>query len=484
MRSSNRILFVVLISLAAAGEVSAQQLVNAYPNLTFSEPVFLTNCADGTNRVFVVQQGGVIKVFQNDSTAAATSTFLNVTSKLSATSGEQGLLGLAFHPNYIQNGYFFVDYTAPSPLRTVVARYKVLANNPNAADPASEFKIIEIPQPYTNHNGGMLAFGPDGYLYIGMGDGGSEGDPQNNGQSRTTLLGKILRIDVNDTTATTHYVIPADNPYASGSSGFRKEIWAYGFRNPWRFSFDLLAPSLWVGDVGQTLIEEVDIVEGGANYGWNIMEGSQCYNPPTGCNTTGLTLPVKTYPHTLGNAVVGGYVYHGHRRPGFRGAYIYGDYGTGRIWLFRLQGGQVIADSQIVQAPSPVSSFGLDEYQELYVVSYLGANAPIYRFAGAPYPASAIPAAPIVLEQNFPNPFNPSTSIRYVIPTRASVSVEVYDLSGRLVARLVDARQEKGPHSIAWNGTDYRGNPVSSGVYLYRLTAGGETVSKKMVLLR
>ncbi|HEY5133608.1 MAG TPA: PQQ-dependent sugar dehydrogenase, partial [Candidatus Krumholzibacteriaceae bacterium] len=314
-----KIVLPLLFMIVAVG-VRAQQLVNAYPNLSLSKPVYLTSCGDGSDRVFVVQQTGIIAVFPNDSTAASSKTFLDVSLRLSSSGGEEGLLGLAFHPDYAQNGYFYIDYTAPNPLRTVVARYKVRADDPDTADPSSEFKIIEIPQPFTNHNGGMLAFGPDGYLYIGMGDGGSGGDPQNNAQDRTKLLGKILRIDVNDTTATTHYVIPPDNPYANDTGGLKKEIWAYGLRNPWRFSFDTATGALWAGDVGQDAVEEIDIIRDGRNYGWRIMEGTHCYNPPTACDTTGLTPPIKEYLHPVGEAITGGYIYHGLRRPDLVGA--------------------------------------------------------------------------------------------------------------------------------------------------------------------
>ncbi len=567
---------VVMMSLiAAAAGVHAQQLVNAYPNLAFTKPIFLTDCGDGTDRIFVVQQNGIIRVFPNDSTATTTDVFLNILGKLSSSSGEQGLLGLAFHPSYDQNGYFFVNYTAPSPLRTVVARYRVSANNSNKADSLNEFKIIEILQPFTNHNGGMLAFGPDGYLYIGMGDGGSGGDPQNNAQNRTKLLGKILRIDVNDTTATTHYVVPPDNPYADDISGLKKEIWAYGFRNPWRYSFDSVTGRLWAGDVGQDLVEEIDIVGKGKNYGWRIMEGTRCYNPPNGCDTTGLTLPVKEYLHPVGSAVIGGYVYRGYRRPDLMGAYIYGDEITGRIWMLRYENGQLIADSLLLQLPNIITSFGVDQYQELYIATYsTSLSTSIYRFAGTPRPATllqgystkieasgitvtwrlaeagtymefsvlraeipgneyeevaglifskeglsfiftdmdcrpgttyryrvdvsdeagrrilfetdpvSMPGAKLTLFRNYPNPFNPSTIIEYYLPAECRVTVELYDISGKLIARLVNREQDRGLHETEWHGADAQGNPVASGVYFCKLKAGKETISRKIVLSR
>ncbi len=386
------LLTAIYVTLLISTEASSQgvQLVNAFPNFTFTKPLFLTHSNDGTNRIFVVQQDGLIKVFPNDSTATSTITFLNISSKLSSTGGEQGLLGLAFHPNYDSNGYFYVNYTAPSPRRTVVARYSVSSTNPNVADPLSEFIIVEINQPYSNHNGGMIAFGLDGYLYIGMGDGGSGNDPLNNGQDSTKLLGKMLRIDVNDTTATQHYVIPSDNPFAGNTQGYREEIWALGMRNPFRFSFDPATGQLWAGDVGQVTREEVDLIERGKNYGWKIMEGSICRPGGGVCDTTGLTLPVKDYGRGLGTTVTGGYIYRGYRRPDLAGAYIYGDFGSGRIWMLRYENGQLTADSLLINTSYLISSFGVDEDQELYVCSYsYSGNTSIYRFAPLNEPPSA-----------------------------------------------------------------------------------------------
>ena len=468
-------------------------LVNAFPRLTFTQPVFLTHPTDGSNRIFVVQQNGLIKVFPNDSTIAAATTFLDLSRKLSASSGEEGLLGLAFSPQFSSNRYFYVNYTAPSPLRTVVARYSVSPTDPSKADTASEFKIIEIGQPFTNHNGGMLAFGPDGYLYIGMGDGGSANDPNGNGQNRSALLGKILRIDVNDTTASHHYVFPPDNPFAGNAQGFKEEIWAYGMRNPWRFSFDPADGQLWAGDVGQGTREEVDIIRRGGNYGWNIMEGKICRPPATSCDTTGLILPIKDYDHSLGISITGGYVYHGYRRPGLRGAYVYGDYGSGRIWMLRYANGSVTADSLLLTIPNLISSFGTDKDNELYVVTYVsGGASSIYRFAGNPFtdvvasPRQGLPAG-ITLEQNYPNPFNPTTSIGYTIagvsgehlPPTVLVRLGVFDILGRRVATLVDAPQLPGNYVVQF---DARGS--ASGVYVYRLMAGGYTEQRKMIVLR
>ncbi|HTY60255.1 MAG TPA: PQQ-dependent sugar dehydrogenase [Bacteroidota bacterium] len=472
---------VALVLSASPGPAQTVSLAKAFPQLTFNTPVFLTHAGDGTDRIFVVQQDGNIIVFPNDSTVAAGKVFLHITQKLSAVSGEEGLLGLAFHPQYATNGYFYVNYTAPNPLRTVVARYRVLPSNPDRGDSTSEFKVIEINQPFTNHNGGMLSFGPDGYLYMGMGDGGSGNDPLGNGQSMTTLLGKMLRIDVNDTTLSRHYRIPPDNPFAGNSSGWREEIWALGMRNPWRWSFDPPTGTLWAGDVGQDTREEVDIIRKGGNYGWSIMEGTICRPPTTTCDTAGITLPIKDYTHALGIAVTGGYVYRGSRVPFLTGAYIYGDYGSGRIWMLRYSGGVLTADSLLLQAPFAVSSFGTDQSGELYVVSYSG-QASIYRFRGNPQTSvgsSGVTPLRFSLAQNFPNPFNPSTSIVYETPGGGRVSLIVFDLLGRKVATLADGLQEGGSHTATFNAAG-----LASGVYFYRLSTPRGSLVRNMTLVR
>lgn len=479
-----RILAAALVLACSLSSAQSVSLVNAFPRLSFTQPILLTHAGDGTNRIFVVQQTGQIYVFPNDSNVASASLFFNIQNKLSALGAEEGLLGLAFHPSYATNGYFYVNYTVPNPLRTVIARYRVLPGNPSRADTASAFIILQINQPATNHNGGNIVFGPDGYLYVGMGDGGGGNDPDGNGQNRSVLLAKMLRIDVNDTTATTHYRIPPDNPYAGNALGWREEIWAYGFRNPWRWSFDPPTGQLWVGDVGQGAREEVDIVIKGGNYGWNIMEGTICRPPTSGCDTTGLIRPIKDYDHSGGkNAITGGYVYHGYRRPNLAGAYIYADFGTGIIWYLRHAGGVLTADSLLIDAPIAVSSFGVDQAGELYICSYVEAQtSAIYRFSGNPQTsAGGTPPLPagFSLEQNFPNPFNPATTIDFTLPSSARVRLEVFDLLGRKIATLIDGERPAGRAQATWEA---RG--VASGVYFYRLSGPAGTLVRNLVLAR
>ena len=354
---------------ANAQSPSAYSVTAAFPNLTFNQPDGIFSDPTNSNRLFVIEQAGVIRVFNNAQNASTSSVFLDISSRV-LYGGEQGLLGLAFHPNYSQNGYFYVDYVADNPRRTIIARFTV-SGDENVADQNSEQIILEISQPFSNHKGGQLAFGPDGYLYIGMGDGGSAGDPMGNGQSLTTLLGKILRIDVNAPSEGRSYGIPNDNPYFGNTLGYREEIYAYGFRNPWRFSFDSATGALWVGDVGQNTLEEIDIVEKGKNYGWNIMEGTLCFDPAVDCNQTGLTLPVWNYTRDQGTTIIGGYVYHGSALPSLDGAYVYGDFGSGRIWALHVNGASA-ENTLLVDSGLNIASFGTDQNSELYFSAYDG----------------------------------------------------------------------------------------------------------------
>jgi glucose/arabinose dehydrogenase len=358
-------------------------IVQAFASLpVISKPVELTAPDDGTNRIFVVSQTGVIHQFSNTTGVSTKNIFLDITSKVTS-SGEMGLLGLAFAPDFKTSGYFYINYVRRSPsLETVIARYKVSAGNPNVADAASEEILLTYAQPFENHKGGKLAFGNDKYLYIATGDGGSGGDPNKNGQNKKALLGKILRIDVSKTGANTKYGIPADNPFAGNTEGFREEIYAFGLRNPWRFSIDRTTGFLWAADVGQDKIEEIDIVEKGGNYGWNPMEGNDCYT--ANCDKTGLLLPVWSYAHgTLGASVTGGYVSRDKNLPGLTGRYIYGDFVSGNIWALTTTN-KVATSNDLIGKVSggALSSFGEDSYKNLYILNY--SDGKIYKFVPAP----------------------------------------------------------------------------------------------------
>lgn len=464
---------------AAAAKVDVEV---AFPALSFDHPVDLQHPGDGTDRLFVLEQPGVIKVFENSQSIAFAGTFLDIRDKVDY-GGEKGLLGLAFHPDYKNNGYFYLDYTAPNPLHTVIARYQVNPQNPNLAERDSELILLEISQPYSNHNGGQIVFGPDGYLYIAMGDGGSGGDPQGNGQNRRALLGKLLRIDVDQPAAGRNYGIPADNPFAGNTQGFREEIYAYGLRNPWRFSFDPVTGWLWVADVGQNRIEEVDIVTKGKNYGWNIMEGASCYEPSSGCDTTGLVMPIWEYTHALGASITGGFVYRGSAVSDLLGAYIYGDYVSGRIWSLRYDGQSTAVNTQILDTDLLIASFGVDRNNELYICTF---DNKIYRFKATTTGGLVKPPLPSAfsLAQNCPNPFNSSTAIHYALSTEANVRIEVYNLEGQLVRTLENRHLAPGSYSVKWSGESDGNLVLPSGLYFYRLQAGAEAFINRMVLLR
>jgi glucose/arabinose dehydrogenase len=335
----------------------------------FSAPLDVENPGDNTGRLFVVQQGGQIRILQNGTIAATP--FLDITGKVTS-GGETGLLGLAFHPNYSQNRHFYLNYTRTSvgQLQTVITEYQTSTIDPNVADPNSERILLTVNQPFPNHKAGQLSFGSDGYLYFGLGDGGSNGDPLRNGQNTQVLLGKMLRIDVNNTSTGKPYAIPADNPFVSG--GGQPEVYAYGFRNPWRFSFDTSSGRLFVADVGQDAFEEIDIVTKGANYGWNVMEGTHCFSPSSGCSMTGLTLPIHDYPRADGTTVIGGFVYRGTAIANLQGAYIFGDFGSGKIWMLRENPANTWTRTELLSTGRQISSFGQDQAGELYVVDYAG----------------------------------------------------------------------------------------------------------------
>lgn len=351
-------------------------IVAAFPDLSFTRPVDLQHPGDDTNRIFVVEQRGVISVFPNDPAAGSKTVFLDIEDQVDDGHNEEGLLGLAFHPDYKSNGYFYVNYTTFDS-KTYISRFQVSPQNPGQADPESEQVVLSFDQPHGNHNGGQVSFGPDGYLYIAVGDGGSGGDPDDNGQDRTTLLGTILRIDVDNQENGNNYAIPPDNPFAGNSDGYREEIYAYGLRNPWRFSFDAGNGHLWTGDVGQNRYEEIHIIENGGNYGWDIMEGMHCFEPQSGCDMTGLEMPVWEYDRDEGDvSVTGGFVYRGPSLPELTGKYVYADYASGRIWALDYSDPDNPANTEIVDTGVAISSFGVDRDNELYICAFDGK---IYR---------------------------------------------------------------------------------------------------------
>lgn len=333
------------------------------------QPLYLTHAGDG--RLFIVEKEGAIRMVQDG--RLLDEPFLDIRDRVNADSSERGLLSVAFHPDYARNGRFFVNYTNLAG-NTAVSAFQV-GGSPNQADPGSESILLTIRQPYANHNGGQLQFGPDGYLYVGMGDGGSGGDPQGNGQNPATLLGALLRLDVDQATATAQYGIPTDNPFVADAAKL-PEIWATGLRNPWRFSFDRTTGDLLIADVGQNQWEEVNFLPagspGGSNFGWNIMEGTHCYDRNT-CDQTGLVLPVIDYRHEQGRcSITGGYVYRGSQFPTLGGVYFFGDYCSGEIWGMTAGEDGRFSAQVLYRSPSRIASFGEDAAGELYVVDISG----------------------------------------------------------------------------------------------------------------
>ena len=363
----------VLVSTAFAqppdvgpGDLPKVILVRAFPLLTFKRPVGLTHAGDGSDRLFVIEQRGRVRVFENRSDSDDAGVFIDIRPQVSMKHNEEGLLALAFHPDYENNGYCFLYYSAAEPRRGVLSRFSVSDDDPNQVDPDSEMIILEVEQPYGNQNGSTVIFGPDGFLYMSLGDGGAANDPHGNAQNLGTLLGTVLRLDVDHAEGDKAYAIPKDNPFVD-RPGARGEIWAYGLRNIWRMSFDRETGELWGGDVGQNLWEEIDLITRGGNYGWNIREGFHPFQEKPGLDS--LLDPIVEYPRSDGLSVTGGYVYRGKKNEKLIGAYVYADYVSGKIWALRYADGKLVAHREIYSPRRRrfISSFGETEAGELYV---------------------------------------------------------------------------------------------------------------------
>jgi len=354
--------------LAAQQPLAPIRVERAFPALSFVRLTGMYELPDGSNRFLVTEQRGVISIFDNRPDVQRATVFMDLSGRVSTAGNEEGLLGFAFAPDFDRSRAFYVYYSAAQGRRrTVVSRFTAGADR-SSGDPASESVILEVDQPFPNHKGGQIAFGPDGFLYIGLGDGGSANDPGNRAQNLNELLGKILRIDVSGTAAGLNYRIPADNPFV-GRSGARPEIFAYGLRNPWRFSFDQANGDLWAGDVGQNAFEEIDLVRKGQNYGWNRIEAEQCRGGGA-CDKSDTVLPVIFYPTGANCSVTGGFVYRGGRIPQVQGAYIYGDYCSGKIWALRHDGSRTTEQMEVADTDFRISSFAVDRSGTLYGLAH------------------------------------------------------------------------------------------------------------------
>lgn len=426
----------------------------------FTSPVEITNAND--TRLFVVQQDGIIKILQPNGTVNATN-FLNISSKI-VYGGERGLLGLAFHPQYSTNGYFFVYYNNTAG-NIVVARYTVSSTDPNVADPNSEKILLNISKPFTNHNGGSIHFAPDGYLWIVTGDGGSGGDPNNNAQNKNSLLGKMLRIDVN---ATGPYNIPPDNPFVGAGVDGSDEVWSYGLRNAWKFSFDLTTGNAMIADVGQGQIEEINrmpITQAGINYGWRCYEGNNAYNT-TGCaSSSTMTFPIAVYDHSGGKcSITGGYVYRGNLYPSLQGKYFFADYCSSQI-------GMLNSDDSITWTPAYAgnnfSTFGQDSLKELYVAAVN--NGKIYKIKSE----SALSTEEYTLNpvKIYPNPASEMVFIEGL--DQKVYSAEIISLEGRKVLKETKINND--------NSIDISGIPT--GTYYILLKSGDlKEYSQKLII--
>ena len=398
VREPNTELVITEIPPDLPGPMSMEP-IRVFPQLSFSQAVLLVELVDpddASARFFHVSQSGAIQMFPNvpDPSPADLSVFLDVSDRV-LNAGEQGLLGLAFDPDFFDNGEFYVYYSASAPRRSVISRFTVPAPHTGVADPASEEIILEIDQPFSNHNGGMIAFGPDDLLYISLCDGGGGGDPRGNGQNRKTLLGSILRVDVRSTPdpgSGINYVIPADNPFTASPprKKFRAEIFAYGFRNPYRFSFDRLTGALYAADVGQARWEEIDVVRSGGNYGWRIMEGNHCFKPASRCKPKRFVRAIGEYSHGSNGgaaAVTGGYVYYGSEMPEIYGAYVFGDFVSGRVMALRYDGDKATPIVTLASTSLHISGLGQDSTGEVYLLDYFG-GVYVIRPVGAPMTSS------------------------------------------------------------------------------------------------
>jgi glucose/arabinose dehydrogenase len=438
----------------------------------FDKPVNLKHAGD--ERLFVVEQDGVIKIIEENGNIISTP-FLDINDRVINTGNERGLLGLAFHPDYATNGYFFVNYINNSG-NTVISRFTTNSSNPAIGDPNSELIILTYNQPFTNHNGGDLAFGNDGYLYISSGDGGSGGDPQNNSQNTNNLLGKILRIDIDNSTPTQNYSIPSNNPFF-GVTSSRGEIWAYGLRNPWKFSFDSSNGDMWIADVGQNENEEINkasATEAGLNYGWRCYEGNSPFNT-SGCpNVNDFTFPVAEYSHfNSGNfkcSITGGYIYRGSQYPNFNGLYFFADYCSGEIGTLEYNSTSDVWNMTFEQFSGNWTAFGEDVNGEIYIADIQSGN--IYKLIDNSLSIEETNRSQISI---LPNPAEDELNIKFPSDGVSEYKdISIFDMQGKLVKVINPENRTLLKVNIS---------ALTSGLYLIEITAkDGGVLTHKLVI--
>ena len=459
------------------------EIEEAFPNIRFEFPVDLAN--DGLGQLYVVERAGKIYTFPNITATQDTVLFLDISERVFDTDIEAGLLSVSFHPDYEENGHFYIYYLTDNPLRSVLSRYTRSEYDPRKADPGSEHIILELAQPSPKHNGGDSSFDADGYLYLSLGDGSTGADANGNAQNLETLLGSIIRIDVDHPDAGQNYGIPPDNPFVGNLQGYREEIYAYGFRNPWRFSIDPETGHIWVGDVGEVSWEEVDFVIKGGNYGWPMMEGPACFNPPENCSGDNLIPPVHSYDHDVGLSVTGGFVYRGSRAKELEGRYLFADWSGRQLWSLTYDGENPYESDEaptvelITDAKRFISSFGVDENNEVYMLFTFEGR--VMQFAETPNSDTEPPdVAEFSFEAVGPNPFSDRTSFTLGSRENGHIRVSVYDVLGREVDVLFDAMMAAGSKSEFY----FDGSGLPSGVYFFRAQDSRGITTRKMVLTR
>lgn len=495
-----------LLALTASSAPADAQIQSRRIATGLDRPVFATAPPGEAERLYVLEQPGVIRIIKNE--VLQPEPFLDIESDVHDQFNEQGLLGLAWDPDYDTNGYFYVYHIAgTSSGNSVIRRFTAIT--PDSADVSSRKKIFKQSQPFTNHNGGTIEFGPnDGYLYVGLGDGGSGGDPGNRAQNGLSYMGKVLRIDVNGddfpADSVNNYAIPPDNPFV-GEPGFLDEIWTYGWRNPYRMSFDENG-DLYAADVGQSCWEEVSFQPrtslGGENFGWRIAEGNHCYNVgspsncfSTGCSFAGLTMPIHEYQRggsPFRCSITGGFVYRGSEIPSLVGYYLFADYCSGQVWSFQWDGANVndfqerTAELDPAQGGGSIGSitgFGRDGLGELYIIDD---SNQVFKII--PDPTSVTPnprpISQLAISAAAPNPFRDVTQFSVQLESPANLEVNVYDAGGRLVRELNRDSAVEGVVNVEWDGRDQALSPVPSGVYFVRAIANGQAVSKSVTVLR
>ncbi len=476
-------LIVLITLISVRGSVFSQYVLQrSFKNLPFLyAPVEMQTSGDETNRIFIIELKGRIIVFQNDPNVNSSKVFLDISDKVPQGPNEMGVLGLAFHPDFQHNGFFYVNYLSyvDTQLTSFISRFQVSPSNPDSALRSSEQELLTVAQPFTDHNGGHLAFGNDGYLYASFGDGGGWADPFNSAQNLTTYLGKILRINVDQEPEGHHYGIPADNPFVDGADSIKKEIYAYGLRNPWKFSIDRNSGALWTGDVGFNNYEEIDTITNGGNYGWRIMEGFYRSLDP-GADTTSLILPLYEYTHNLGVAIIGGYVYHGSGMPSLQGKYIYGDYASARIWALDFAQGnitnQLLVDNSFGLS---LSSFGEDQEKNIYVLGISDGN--IYQLVPSLSTAGKTSETylSLTVDRNIIDGNHPVLTAHCILPTEGYVSLSMIAVTGNIVSLPLQGRYEPGEHTFK---VDTRS--LKNGMYFLRLQTSHGSLQRKIILMK